>query len=730
MRRLSLLLVLMLMISGAAYATTGWTSQTSPTSEVLTDVFTLSPSTAVAVAWNQTIIKTSDHGQTWALKTTPNINNHFNAVHFPSSLTGYAVGTNTTTNQLAFKTTDGGETWANITFVTTPDATIDGLRDVFFTSDSVGWVVGQHNVATCVYKTVDGGNNWSNSFAGGIATGITYYGVYFLDANTGWVVGASGDTIYKTTNGGTTNWTAHITGLPASDTLYDVFFLDANNGWAVGSPHDFGVGNTRGLVLRTTNGGSSWSLINSGREESLTAVRFIDANNGWAVCKGNNTGAIIKTTDGGLTWTEESTGSPGELYGLSLADSFSGWAVGGKTPPTGEIYRFSTDPTITSINPSTTNQGQTLVVTLEGTNFLTGVTTSSVTFSLSGITVNTLTRDSGTKLTLNITVAGAASTGLGNITLTNPDGGSVTEINAFSVNPFGVTPPTITSITPAAGGQNATLVATLEGANFLASPTVSFNNSGVVVNSQTNDATSITMNITISATAAPTWRTVSVTNFDSGVSSKNNFFKVNNGPTVTSLTEIASSPAASGTGFTGASGNYYVTGTYFQSGAAASFSPAGVTVNSVEFVDSAHLKINITVAGGATVGNYSLTITNPDGGNGSGSNLLSVSQTPAQAGSDNNKNWPFPNPWNPLSGPLTMQFYLTKATQVKIALFTIGGEKLTEFIVNAAAGYNKITWDGTTYSGHVPAGAFLANIIDLAQNKTIGRIKVMVHYRP
>ena len=98
----------------------------------------------------------------------------------------------------------------------------------------------------------------------------------FSDVNDGWAVGQGG-VILHTTNGGT-SWLTQSSG-----TAYDLFsvsFVDANYGWVVGGELETSEGN---VTLHTTNGGSSWNTQSSGTTKSLRCVAFINANNGWAV---------------------------------------------------------------------------------------------------------------------------------------------------------------------------------------------------------------------------------------------------------------------------------------------------------------------------------------------------------------------------------------------------------------------------------------------------------------
>jgi len=59
--------------------------------------------------------------------------------------------------------------------------------------------------------------------------------------------------------------------LPQGNTLYSVYFTDSNTGWAVG---DFGA------ILKTTDGGTSWTLQSSGTTNDLESVYFTDSNTG------------------------------------------------------------------------------------------------------------------------------------------------------------------------------------------------------------------------------------------------------------------------------------------------------------------------------------------------------------------------------------------------------------------------------------------------------------------
>lgn len=115
--------------------------------------------------------------------------------------------------------------------------------------------------------------------------------VSFSDINNGAIVGV--DLILRTTNGGET-WISK-TGETLRN-LRGVSLTDANNGWVIG---------WYGTILKTTNGGEIWIPQSSGTTTRLTSVVFTDDNNGTVIGSdydaSNFNGIILKTSNGGST---------------------------------------------------------------------------------------------------------------------------------------------------------------------------------------------------------------------------------------------------------------------------------------------------------------------------------------------------------------------------------------------------------------------------------------------
>lgn len=139
--------------------------------------------------------------------------------------------------------------------------------------------------------------------------------IFALDANTAFAVG--GGTIIKTTDGGQT-WTKVSTSPGVA--LQSVYFLDANHGWAAGNY----------TVVTTSDGGNTWTSTSvSDFTTSIEAISFPTASIGVAVGKIGSQG-FLRTTDGGQNWTQldvQNSGSnrPQDLFFLNAQ---LGWAVG------------------------------------------------------------------------------------------------------------------------------------------------------------------------------------------------------------------------------------------------------------------------------------------------------------------------------------------------------------------------------------------------------------------
>ena len=174
-----------------------------------------------------------------------------------------------------------------------------GFRDVFFLDAQTGWIVGgSHNIeGGIIGGTTDGGQTWN--FKSGIVRsagkpgGLFLNAVWFLNRSTGFIVGDRFH-ILRTVDGGE-HWHKATAGNLAWAHLRDLHFVDDEYGWTIGN----------GGLARTTDGGASWRTplpIDDAEAKRVRgqAIHFVDRNRGWLVGK---FGLIKSTTDGGRSWT-------------------------------------------------------------------------------------------------------------------------------------------------------------------------------------------------------------------------------------------------------------------------------------------------------------------------------------------------------------------------------------------------------------------------------------------
>jgi len=98
--------------------------------------------------------------------------------------------------------------------------------------------------------------------------------------------------------------------------LSSICFIDTLNGWACGG---------NGAIIKTTNGGTDWFILNSGTTQSLNSITFKDTNTGWT-CGSN--GTILKTFDGGINWSEQSIWPNSLLSNIFFFNKIIGWITG------------------------------------------------------------------------------------------------------------------------------------------------------------------------------------------------------------------------------------------------------------------------------------------------------------------------------------------------------------------------------------------------------------------
>ncbi|MBN2071548.1 MAG: hypothetical protein JW814_08845 [Candidatus Krumholzibacteriota bacterium] len=167
---------------------------------------------------------------------------------------GYLLGSRWSDSdpELLYRTGDGGITWAAVQG--SEVSVLKSIMEIEFIDDDIGFAGGG-----TVMKTLDGGGTWEIQL-----DEATVREFNFLDYDYGFAVG--GRAILKTTNGGS-SW---IDITPADDRIVDlrgVYFLDRQTGWVVGRGHEEIINDSYykfSIVLKTVDGGESWALTEFG----------------------------------------------------------------------------------------------------------------------------------------------------------------------------------------------------------------------------------------------------------------------------------------------------------------------------------------------------------------------------------------------------------------------------------------------------------------------------------
>ncbi len=284
------------------HADSGWTLQVSNTARNLNGVF-FQPNgrEGWAVGDAGTIMHTTDAGVTWRNRVSQTSAN-LNGVHFADPDTGWVVGNLGT----VLRTTDGGVTWTRIAL-----GHGENLMAVRFANRDTGFAVGS---AGAVLRTVNGGRDWTKQNL----TGVVLHGVAFAGAREGWAVGDIGE-IFGTVDAGVV-WTRvqpAVTGL----SLRAVDRRTRAAAWAVGPS---------GAAPRTVDVGGAgvWQNGNLGSLNDMEAVHFpADPQTGYAVGF-NASGLVLRTGDGGASWTRQVSNTNRRLNDVWFVDALRGWAVG------------------------------------------------------------------------------------------------------------------------------------------------------------------------------------------------------------------------------------------------------------------------------------------------------------------------------------------------------------------------------------------------------------------
>jgi photosystem II stability/assembly factor-like uncharacterized protein len=253
-----------------------------------TDIFFTSANAGVATTSGGgagKIFRTTDGGNSWTeVASAPNAGVNPNGLHgldFAGG-TGYAVGDRKT----LLRSTDSGATWTPKAL--TGVAALPGLESI-----------GCANAATCLITEDGGGQLVRTADGGDHGKSVTpstekIFAAGFATATRAVAVGGNGATVVSN-NGGKT-WT------PVGGSVQGSGFdnLRATNAQLAEA------GGNNGILARTVDGGANWFTVGVPTTGAVRDASFPSQGTGFAL---DSSGGAFKTTNGGTTWSILNTGA-------------------------------------------------------------------------------------------------------------------------------------------------------------------------------------------------------------------------------------------------------------------------------------------------------------------------------------------------------------------------------------------------------------------------------------
>lgn len=313
-------------------AAVSWQAQTSGVTARLRGVSAASDRVVWASGASGTVVRTEDGGTTWGKLTIPDAEKlDFRDVDAIDAGTAYALSIGPGPASRIYKTADGGAHWTLQFTNDDPKAFYDAMT--FWDADDGLAVSDSVNGKFAILITRDGGAHWTRVPADALPPALPNEGAFagsgtniaVLGRDRAWIgTGASTKSrVLRTADGGRT-WSISDTPLAtsASAGIFSVAFRDAAHGIVVGGDYRKETDATN-VAAVTSDGGATWT-ISTGLTGFRSVVAHLPGDSASWIAVGP-TGADVSENDG-KTWTKvEGDG----YHAFSFAPkSRVGWGVG------------------------------------------------------------------------------------------------------------------------------------------------------------------------------------------------------------------------------------------------------------------------------------------------------------------------------------------------------------------------------------------------------------------
>ena len=293
---------------------TSWTAVNTGISNLAIYALAVSPNyatdnTVYAGSYGGGVFKSTNGGASWTAVNTGITSTVINALAISPN---YATdGTVYAGDQGGvFKSTNGGASWTAVnTGIPNPEISALAVSPNYTTDNTV--YAGSYSGTGGVYKSTNGGASWT-----AVNTGITNTAIWALAVSPNYATdqtvyaGCNNDGgVYKSTNGGA-SWTAVNTGITdITGNGLSVAVLAISPNYATDGTVYIGIFD--GGVYKSTDGGASWTAVNTGITSTVINALAISPNyaTDGTVYAGSVDG-VYKSTNGGVSWNSVNAGIP------------------------------------------------------------------------------------------------------------------------------------------------------------------------------------------------------------------------------------------------------------------------------------------------------------------------------------------------------------------------------------------------------------------------------------
>jgi photosystem II stability/assembly factor-like uncharacterized protein len=198
-----------------------------------------------------------------------------------------------------YKSTNCGESWTEIMLGSfTPS-----VREILFDPTNASTIY--LGMSAGLYKSADGGATWTLFKTGLTNTNLNTLALDPL-APSNLYAGTFGGGLFKSTDGGIT-WAAANNGITGSNAGYvTAIAVDPSNSAIVYAGTGYSLHG--GMIFKSTNGGATWSAVNSGVPNYQISQLIVSAAAPSTVYAATTGGGIVKTTNGGESWSPADRG--------------------------------------------------------------------------------------------------------------------------------------------------------------------------------------------------------------------------------------------------------------------------------------------------------------------------------------------------------------------------------------------------------------------------------------